>query len=316
MPNSSRIIGLDAARTVAIIGMIIAHMASLVWTTKIILTGIPAAMFAVIAGTTMMLIGRNYSSVTFLKILVRGALIALIGIVLLPVGNQIQIVLIAMGITIIATSWIPALSIPWRIAIFTALTLASAFYYGNNTLPQVYPLLTWAAYFVGGMILYDVYIKHEKLNAKHRLTWCFTGVSLIISIVGFCLRFATGIPAWFRFNGHTGTLGEILLSIAVTAIILHILLFLGSKLQRLMMPFTAMGSMSLTTYTLHVLTANHWQSNVVAFSTISAFGFILFFLIFATLWQRFIGQGPLEMIVKYTINIVIPERKVVKNEDN
>ena len=44
MKTPSRIIGLDIARSLAIIGMIVLHMASLVWDTKVILNGLPAAL--------------------------------------------------------------------------------------------------------------------------------------------------------------------------------------------------------------------------------------------------------------------------------
>ena len=44
MDTPSRILGLDVARSLAIIGMIILHMASLVWHTKVILSGLPAAL--------------------------------------------------------------------------------------------------------------------------------------------------------------------------------------------------------------------------------------------------------------------------------
>lgn len=42
--HASRIIGLDTARALAIVGMIVVHMASLLWSTKLVLNGIPAAL--------------------------------------------------------------------------------------------------------------------------------------------------------------------------------------------------------------------------------------------------------------------------------
>ena len=117
MSTSSRIVGLDLARSLAIIGMIILHMASLVWSTKVILSGLPAALFAIVAGVTMMLIGKNYSVQTLLRLIARGAIITLIGLALLPVGGQIQVVLVAMGITMMVVSWVPPLNGWWKLAL-------------------------------------------------------------------------------------------------------------------------------------------------------------------------------------------------------
>ena len=88
MNKPTRIVGLDIARSLAIIGMIIVHMASLLWSTKVVLSGLPSSLFAIIAGSTMMIIGRNYSSTTFLRLITRGALIILIVLALLPPGND------------------------------------------------------------------------------------------------------------------------------------------------------------------------------------------------------------------------------------
>ena len=102
----SRIVGLDIARSLAIIGMIVLHMASLVWHTKVTLNGLPAALFAVLAGVTLMLISRDFTATTFLRIIARGCIITLIGLALLPVGGEIQIVLVVIGITMILVSWV------------------------------------------------------------------------------------------------------------------------------------------------------------------------------------------------------------------
>ena len=155
MNKPSRIVGLDIARSLAIIGMIIVHMASLLWSTKVVLSGLPSSLFAIIAGATMMIIGRNYSSTTFLRLITRGALIILIGLALLPVGGEIQVVLIVMGLVMMLVSWMPALGTWWRVGFFIAATIGATIKYAPMTLPQIYPLLAWIAYFIGGMLLYD-----------------------------------------------------------------------------------------------------------------------------------------------------------------
>ena len=59
MSARARIVGLDIARSLVIIGMIILHMANLVWSAKVVLSGLPASGFAIIAGSTMMILARD-----------------------------------------------------------------------------------------------------------------------------------------------------------------------------------------------------------------------------------------------------------------
>lgn len=276
------------------------------------LSGLPSSLFAIIACATMMIIGRNYSSTTFLRLITRGALIILIGLALLPVGGQIQVVLVVMGLVMMLVSWMPALGTWWRVGFFIAATIK----YAPMTLPQIYPLLAWIAYFIGGMLLYDVYLRGRlqgtstsETSANTRLSWIVTAVSVVITAVGIYFRFDPEIAGWLRFTGHTGVFGEIILSFAVAAIVLHLCLFVGDRFPTAVYPFAAMGTMSLTIYILHVLTAFYWQQNVTLHSTMSATGFIVFFLVIANLWKKFVGQGPAEKLVATAIKAIVPSGK-------
>lgn len=316
MNKPTRIVGLDIARSLAIIGMIIVHMASLLWSTKVVLSGLSSSLFAIIAGATMMIIGRNYSSTTFLRLITRGALIILIGLALLPVGGEIQVVLVIMGLVMMLVSWMPALGTWWRVGFFIAATIAATIKYAPMTLPQIYPLLAWIAYFIGGMLLYDVYLRRRlqdtstsENSANARLSWIVTAVSAVITAVGMYFRFDPEIAGWLRFTGHTGVFGEIILSVAAAAIVLHLCLFVGDRFPAVVYPFAAMGTMSLTIYILHVLTAFYWQQHVALHSTLSAAGFIVFFLVIASLWKKFVGQGPAEKLVATAIKAIVPSGK-------
>ena len=316
MSKPSRIVGLDIARSLAIIGMIIIHMASLLWSTKVMLSGLPSSLFAIIAGATMMIIGRNYSTNTFLRLVARGALIILIGLALLPVGGEIQVVLIVMGLVMILVSWMPALGTWWRLALFIAATIAATVAYAPVALPQVYPLLAWIAYFIGGMLLFDVYLRGRlqrdsasKTSTNTRLSWIVTGISVVIATIGMYYRFDPNIPSWLSFTGHTGVFGEIILSVAVAAVVIHLCLIVGDHSRIVAYPFAAMGTMSLTIYILHILTAFYWQQNIALHSTLSATGFIVFFLVAASLWKKFVGQGPAEKLVATTIKAIVPSEK-------
>lgn len=232
MSASSRIVGLDIARSLAIIGMVVLHMASLVWHTKVILNGLPAALFAILAGITLMIIARNFTVTTLLRILARGCIITLIGLALLPLGGEIQVVLVVIGITMMLLCWVPPLHWAWKLILFAAATVAATVKYAPLTLPQVYPLLAYIAYFLAGMLLYEIYIRKQRAAAQ----WVSTAITGIVAAIGFYFRFTTDIPGWLRFTGHTGVVGEIVLSIAVAAVVLHLCLLAGRAASKLVYP--------------------------------------------------------------------------------
>ena len=305
MSASSRIVGLDIARSLAIIGMVVLHMASLVWHTKVILNGLPAALFAILAGVTLMIIARNFTVTTLLRILARGCIITLIGLALLPLGGEIQVVLVVIGITMMLLCWVPPLHWAWKLILFAAATVAATVKYAPLTLPQVYPLLAYIAYFFAGMLLYEIYIRKQRAVAQ----WVSTAIAGIVAAIGFYFRFTTDIPGWLRFTGHTGVVGEIVLSIAVAAVVLHLCLLAGRAASKLVYPFAALGAMSLSIYILHVLTAYYWQSHIALHNTAWACAFIALFLVIATLWRRLIGKGPAEWAVAKAIAIAVPAGK-------
>ena len=359
-----RILGLDIARGLAILGMIYLHLGHPLWQTKVILSGLPAALFAVIAGVTMMLIWTNATAQTqaaahaqadagasaacatthagtertaserasagtsaaqaitqaptmqtIAKLAARGAIITLIGLALLPAGGEIQVVLVVLGATMLATAWVPPLPTAAKVALLLIATAAATWRYAPLELPLPYPHLAWVAYILAGMILFDVYVGKDGAGAGgvQKLT---TAIACLAAAAGFYLRFQTDLPGWARATGHTGVLGEIVLSIAVAAIVLHLCMIVGRHV-RAGNPLVALGSMALTVYILHVLTALWWQTHVSLHSDLWAAAFIAAFLVFAWVWKKlasgpakklFAGQGPAERCVAQTVRLIAGER--------
>lgn len=332
-----RILGLDIARGLAILGMIYLHLGHPLWQAKVVLSGLPAALFAVIAGVTMMLIWNNAKRratvataaaaastataatattlQTVAKLAARGAIIALIGLALLPAGGEIQVVLVVLGATMLATAWVPPLPTAAKAALLLIATAAATWRYAPLELPLPYPHLAWVAYILAGMILFDVYVGKDGAGAGgvQKLT---TAIACLAAAAGFYLRFQTDLPGWARATGHTGVLGEIVLSIAVAAIVLHLCMIVGRHV-RAGNPLVALGSMALTVYILHVLTALWWQTHVSLHSDLWAAVFIVAFLAFAWVWKKlasgpakkfFAGQGPAERCVAQTVRLITGER--------
>ena len=340
-----RILGLDIARGVAIIGMIYLHLGHPLWQAKVVLSGLPAALFAVIAGVTMMLIWNNAKRratvasaaaaastatvasaataataatalQTVAKLAARGAIITLIGLALLPIGGEIQVVLVVLGITMLATAWIPPLPTAAKVALLLLATAAATWRYAPLELPLPYPHFAWVAYIIAGMILFDVYVGKDGTGAGGVIKKATTTTCLIIAGIGIYLRFQTDLPGWARTTGHTGVLGEIVLSVVVAAIVLHLCLVIGQRM-RATNPLVALGSMALTVYILHVLSAFWWQTHVALHSDLWATAFIAAFLVFAWLWKKladgpaktlFAGQGAAERCVTQTVRAISGER--------
>jgi len=314
-----RILGLDIARGLAIVGMIYLHLGHPLWQAKVILSGLPAALFAVIAGVTMMLIWTNATArattQTIAKLAARGALITLIGLALLPAGGEIQVVLVVLGATMLATAWVPPLPTGAKVALLLIATAAATWRYAPLELPLPYPHLAWVAYILAGMILFDMYVGKDGTGAGG-VTKITTAIACLAAAIGFYLRFQTDLPGWARATGHTGVLGEIVLSIAVAAIVLHLSLIVGRRVKATN-PLVALGAMALTVYILHVLTALWWQTHVSLHSDLWAAAFIAAFLAFAWAWKKlaagparklFAGQGPAERCVAQVVRLIAGER--------
>ena len=215
----------------------------------------------------------------------------------------------------LATAWVPPLPTAAKAALLLIATAAATWRYAPLELPLPYPHLAWVAYILAGMILFDVYVGKDGAGAGgvQKLT---TAIACLAAAAGFYLRFQTDLPGWARATGHTGVLGEIVLSIAVAAIVLHLCMIVGRHV-RAGNPLVALGSMALTVYILHVLTALWWQTHVSLHSDLWAAAFIAAFLVFAWVWKKlasepakklFAGQGPAERCVAQTVRLIAGER--------
>jgi uncharacterized membrane protein YeiB len=66
-----------------------------------------------------------------------------------------------------------------------------------------------------------------------------------------------------------------------------------------LLPLAAVGSMTLTLYTLHVLALANDSPFLVENRTELYLGHVLVALVLATIWRTTIGRGPLEALVAW-----------------
>jgi uncharacterized membrane protein YeiB len=97
-------------------------------------------------------------------------------------------------------------------------------------------------------------------------------------------------------DAHSGTPFEIVGAVGVAVTVLVAALVLAEKLPRLWRPVTAVGSMSLTAYVLHVIAIDATGS-MAGEPLPVLLGFIAGAIVFALVWSRFFRRGPLEFLL-------------------
>ncbi len=103
-----------------------------------------------------------------------------------------------------------------------------------------------------------------------------------------------GFTTLLNAEPHSGTTFEIVGSVGVAAAILGALLHLPPVLHRIMLPLTAIGAMPLTVYAAHIVSLALWEPEDDPRFLLTS---IVIAALFALLWRRFLGRGPLEWVM-------------------
>ncbi|MEZ2122899.1 heparan-alpha-glucosaminide N-acetyltransferase domain-containing protein [Corynebacterium sp. CCM 9203] len=290
--TGSRVAGIDVARALAIVGMMFAHIGisedSFTGNAAHILaTGLPSALFAVLTGVSLGFMGQSGAiaggeclASSRSKLYVRGMLVVVIGLALTYMQSRIAVVLMAIGIEIIlltpAVRWRTRTLLIWWAVLFllgaavTTLLRLSDFYPMLITLG--YPLPAWLLYGITGILL------HRHLIYSGPRAWTVAAtIGAVVAGLGIwwwrldVLDIGHDSP-FFDFHDpdltvardlflsaapHSGGLGDVLVSVgaAVTTVGLCLLACHVRWAEVLLYPLRATGSMALTVYVAHVLTA-------------------------------------------------------------
>ncbi|WIM72638.1 hypothetical protein QP028_01380 [Corynebacterium suedekumii] len=230
----TRIHGLDLARAVAIIGMMVAHIGPESFITE----GYPSVLFAVLAGVSMGIITANSASVwdARFRLLVRAVLLLAIGLLLAAVQSGILVVLTAIGAAYLLL--LPVLR--WRtrsllillaglvvlgpllIAAQTVLWLPWANAAFADLIFGAYPLTAWTTYVLVGLLIHRL--------ALHRQVWLL-GVGLgLFALTQFIVEAAdfrvsiydelNFFGAWAQPTPHSGGLLDVLTSAGLSAAVI------------------------------------------------------------------------------------------------
>ena len=349
--KKARIVGVDVARGLAVIGMFIAHL-GLERSTDLFSTtgwfwiadGRSSALFATLAGAGLaFMTKRAYASgdpaeyaTQRTRLLKRSAILLVFGWALTALGTPVAVILGAYALLFVLA--IPFLKLQPTalltvaaavVVIMPSLVLLSRYALLGGTTPSVYayetagrialiipivadlwsgyyPALSWLLYILVGLAVGRMELRRWQVQLALLLGGAFVaaagylpGLALERSTTGLAQDLVTIEP-------HSDTSFEMLGNVGVAIAVLGLCLLLTTAitpLRILLTPVSAMGAMSLTVYSAHIVVIRIfiaiWSTSVVynPASNWPLIGLILASMAFATIWQLTLGQGPLERLL-------------------
>lgn len=248
---TKRIIGIDIARGLAIIGMVTAHIGPLGFLGAHNPTdGYPSALFAVLAGVSMSIMASGSRK----QLVLRGVLLSLLAVVLGLVQQSIAVVLFEISLTFMLLWWLPAVATAWQVLSVIGLLGASAVMAAVVFPNQPYPILGWMAYGAFGALLHRIFI---PATPRTHLVYGLLGVA--VGACGVVIRIGEGDPQlktnlWLAATAaHSGGIFDLLFSLGAAVGVIGLSLYLGNNC--FLKPVQAMGSMALTCYLVHIISA-------------------------------------------------------------
>ncbi|WP_081830559.1 heparan-alpha-glucosaminide N-acetyltransferase domain-containing protein [Rhodococcus sp. UNC363MFTsu5.1] len=368
-----RIVGVDVARGLAVLGMIAVHTTSAEQIGEFAhfaLSGRAAILFAVLAGVSLALTTGGTRPPERLgaarrSIAARALALFVLGLVLTQLGSPAMVILASYAVLFLIA--LPLLRLSWQklaavaavaavagpllsyairsrmaapgvageTARFDMLTsIDGVRHLGSVVLLEgAYPVLTWVPFLLAGMAIGRWGLRRERAGAVLVAvgsalavlglggSWValnlFGGRNALVAyldevmpgegaqMLPFMLRSSSfgvvGTDPWqwmLTSSPHSGTVFEIVGSGGIAIAVLGLSLLAGGIAPRILTPLAALGSMPLTIYAGHIVAlALLLRSESFTYSWALPVWFLVVPLVFATLWQRYLGRGPLEWVL-------------------
>lgn len=267
----TRNVGIDAARAVALVAMMVAHLTVQDGITAQVLFGFPAALFAFIAGVSM-----GYMRAQPAEFIVRGILLIALHFALAPFSGSIVVVLGTIGVCMALLAWAPRWDTPLLLWLACALTFGSAVLAPSS---WPYPPMMWATLMIAGILF-----------KRYMPLWPGLVVGGALFALDVALRWTTPLPPLLDATGHTGGLIDIVGSVGASISICS----LCCLAQRWLGWLAPLGRMPLTLYCIHVLTAEWLNVWVTVGGAI----------VIAYVWLAVFPRGPLETVIRRITAVV------------
>ncbi|MBF4576024.1 heparan-alpha-glucosaminide N-acetyltransferase domain-containing protein [Frondihabitans sp. VKM Ac-2883] len=290
---TSRLVGIDAARGIALFGMFAAHLVFVEepvdWTEPTtwwsIVAGRSSVLFATLAGVSLALVtGRSHRftgaalSTARKRVAVRGILIFVLGILLMLLETPVAVILSTYGLLFVVL--LPALSWPRRALLLVAAGLAlvampisfaslTPLYETGQIRQQIllyYPLATFAAYLLVGLA-----VGRSDLSSP-RVLGRLLGLGFALALIAYSVGEAVLPGGRFYQSGaevrlrdfvfasepHSSTLVDMVGSAGVALAVIGVcgLLARLRLASSAMLPFRLLarvGALPLTIYSVHLV---------------------------------------------------------------
>lgn len=319
-----RVVGVDVTRGLAVLGMFAAHLGGAsddFWTPTgwlQVADGRPSAGFALLAGLSAALLSGGPHPPASLRrartrILVRAALIGLIGLAMEALGTPVAVILPTYALlfaavttvlrwprtALLGTAAVVLLIAPPVVQLARAAGLPSTSYLADLLVGEFYPALVWVAYLLVGLA-----VGRSDLRAPSvRRTLLAVGAAATVlgygtSAVALRTVDEPVLQALLTAEPHADTATEVVGNTGVVLIVLVAVLALAERAPTLVAPVAATGALALTAYCGHLVAIAVLGPEVVyAARTGVLVAFVMVTLVLTTLWRRRWGRGPLERLL-------------------
>jgi uncharacterized membrane protein YeiB len=328
-----RITGVDAARGLAVLGMVTAHVgpsSEVFWSPAgwlAVADGRSAATFALLAGVSAALLSGGPDPVigtrlvqARTRILVRAALLFVLGGLVTMLGTPVAVILghyaLYFAVVVAFLRWRPrelllvaagfaVLGPPicFTIAATLAQEQARPTMLADLVVGPYYPAGIWMAYVLTGLAVGRL----DLWSRTVRLRLAGAGAALaVVGYVGSRIALAAFAGAsestlqLLRADPHDNTMFEVVGNTGVALVVLAVLLVAAERWPRMLFPLIATGALALTVYVGHIFVIAALGSDVVWHATAGTWlAFLVVILVSASLWRAFVGRGPLERVLHW-----------------
>lgn len=320
--GSSRIVGVDVARGLAVLGMAVAHVGEddaarlpngSSWLEAF--DGRSAACFALLAGVSAALLSADPTRLRHsrARILARAALLLPLGMALAALGTPVVVILPAYAVMFamltVALGWRPrVLLLAAGVVALGAPPLALWLRdgAGRSAGPlqvlwqQYYPPMIWIAYLLVGLAVGRVL--REPSTPRRLVGWGAVAAVVGLTTNAVAMRSIDGSHtlrrALLTSAPHSSSPVELLANVGVVLVVLGVCLLLGARRPRAVTPLAATGALALTAYTGQVVAIAILGRGVVFDPSIAVTGaFVLVTVVACTAWRSMLGRGPLERLL-------------------
>jgi len=319
-----RIVGVDVARGIAVLGMMTAHVGPDDDERTLppggwmqLADGRSAALFVVLAGVSLALLSGGTEPVqgtravqARLRILVRAAIVLVLGHVLILLGTPVVVILPTYAVlfaaalvplrwsrpALLVTAGLPALVGPLLRHRYLGLAEARYDELLDLVLGEYYPAAAWLAYVLVGLALGRTDLRPARTR------WALAGAGLAAVLVGhvgaWALRRAD-VDAWLATTEpHSSTTLELLGNTGVAVLVIVGAVALGSRWPRAVAPVAAVGALALTAYTVHIVAIWLIGPEVVFEPRVASWlAFLAITVAVCWAWRARFGRGPFERLL-------------------